>query len=36
MTCQQLGGPWDLALSGDTADYIIKAQDGHLTELPTV
>jgi hypothetical protein len=30
MTCRQLGGPCDLALHGDTADEIIKAQDGHL------
>ena len=32
MTCQQLGGPCDLALQGETADEIIKAQDGHLKE----
>ena len=32
MTCQQLGGPCDLALSGDSADEIIKAQDKHLNE----
>lgn len=30
MTCRQLGGPCDLALSGLTADEIIKAQDAHL------
>ena len=30
MTCKQLGGPCDLALSGDTADDVIKAQDSHL------
>ena len=30
MTCKQLGGPCDLALSGDTADTVIKAQDAHL------
>ncbi len=30
MTCRQLGGPCDLALSGATADEIIKAQDAHL------
>jgi hypothetical protein len=33
MTCQQLGGPCDLALRGDTADEVIKAQDKHLREL---
>ena len=32
MTCRQLGGPCDLALSGDTADDVIKAQDRHLRE----
>lgn len=32
MTCKQLGGPCDLAFSGDTADEIIKAQDRHLKE----
>ncbi len=30
MTCNQLGGPCELALQGDTADDIIKAQDRHL------
>ena len=30
MTCTQLGGPCDLALSGETADEVIKAQDKHL------
>jgi hypothetical protein len=30
MTCKQLGGPCDALLTGDTADAIIKAQDGHL------
>jgi hypothetical protein len=30
MTCQQLGGPCDLAHSGATADEVIKAQDRHL------
>jgi hypothetical protein len=30
MTCKQLGGPCDVALSGETADAIIKAQDVHL------
>ena len=32
MTCKQLGGPCDLALHGDTADEVIKAQDRHLKE----
>jgi len=32
MTCQQLGGPCDLALQGNTADEVIKAQDKHLRE----
>jgi predicted small metal-binding protein len=32
MTCTQLGGPCDLALRGDTADEVIKAQDKHLRE----
>src|SRR3954452_19557148 len=32
LTCHQLGGPCDLALSGETADDIIKAQDRHLRE----
>jgi predicted small metal-binding protein len=32
MTCQQLGGACDLALHGDTADEVIKAQDRHLRE----
>lgn len=32
MTCRQLGGPCDLALQGETADEIIKAQDKHLNE----
>ena len=30
MTCEQLGGPCDLAHSGATADDVIKAQDRHL------
>ena len=30
MTCKQLGGPCDLALTGATADEVIKAQDAHL------
>jgi len=32
MTCQQLGGPCDLAHSDSTADEVIKAQDKHLRE----
>ncbi|MCW2607957.1 MAG: hypothetical protein JWO60_2650 [Frankiales bacterium] len=32
LTCRQLGGPCDLALGGDTADDVIKAQDRHLRE----
>ncbi|HET6818311.1 MAG TPA: hypothetical protein VFH66_13880 [Mycobacteriales bacterium] len=32
MTCQQLGGPCDLAHRGNTADDVIKAQDRHLRE----
>jgi predicted secreted protein len=32
MTCKQLGGPCDLALSGKTANDVIKAQDRHLKE----
>ena len=33
MTCQQLGGPCDLAHHGMTADEVIKAQDRHLKEV---
>jgi hypothetical protein len=33
MTCQQLGGPCDLALHGETADEIIKEQDRHLNDI---
>jgi hypothetical protein len=33
MTCQQLGGPCELALHGETADEVIKAQDRHLHEV---
>jgi hypothetical protein len=33
MTCQQLGGPCDLAHDGATADDVIKAQDKHLKEV---
>lgn len=32
MTCQDLGGPCDLAHRGQSADEIIKAQDQHLKE----
>jgi predicted small metal-binding protein len=32
MTCHQLGGPCELALRGNTADEVIKAQDKHLRE----
>lgn len=32
LTCQQLGGPCDLRLSGETADDVIKAQDKHLKD----
>lgn len=33
MTCAQLGGACDLALRGDSADGVIKAQDKHLNEV---
>jgi len=33
MTCEQLGGPCDYALRGETANEVIKAQDRHLREL---
>jgi hypothetical protein len=32
MTCKELGGPCDAAMSGATADDVIKAQDKHLKE----
>lgn len=32
MTCRQLGGPCDLAHRGESADYVINAQDRHLKE----
>jgi hypothetical protein len=32
MTCEQLGGPCDLPLHGQTANDVIKAQDKHLKE----
>ncbi|MDT4988748.1 MAG: hypothetical protein QOI74_2842, partial [Micromonosporaceae bacterium] len=33
MTCKQLGGPCDLALQGETANDVIKAQDSHLKQV---
>ena len=33
MTCQQLGGPCEVAHHGATADDVIKAQDRHLNEM---
>jgi predicted small metal-binding protein len=33
MTCQQLGGPCEFQLHGDTADEVIKAQDRHVKEV---
>jgi hypothetical protein len=33
MTCRQLGGACDLAIHGETADDVIKAQDNHLNEV---
>ena len=32
MTCKALGGPCDLALRGESADDVIKAQDRHLKD----
>ena len=32
MTCEQLGGPCDFQLTGETADEVIKAQDQHLKD----
>jgi len=32
MTCDQLGGPCDLAHQGASADVVIKAQDRHLKD----
>jgi predicted small metal-binding protein len=32
MTCQQMGGPCDIAFHGNTADEVIKAEDEHLKE----
>jgi predicted small metal-binding protein len=33
MTCDQLGGPCELAHHGNSANEVIKAQDKHLKEL---
>lgn len=33
MTCQQLGGPCDIAFRGENADDIIKQQDQHLKDM---
>jgi hypothetical protein len=33
MTCKHLGGPCNLALSGKTANDVIKAQDRHLKDV---
>jgi hypothetical protein len=33
MTCEQLGGPCDFQLHGETADVVIKAQDRHLQDI---
>jgi hypothetical protein len=33
MTCEQLGGPCDFPLHGETADVVIKAQDRHLRDI---
>jgi hypothetical protein len=33
MTCKQLGGPCEFPHHGETADDVIKAQDGHLREM---
>jgi predicted small metal-binding protein len=32
MTCKQLGGPCDVAHSGENADEVINKQDKHLKE----
>ncbi len=32
MTCQQLGGPCELGLTGADANEVIKKQDRHLRE----
>ena len=33
MTCQQLGGPCEFPLRGETADEVIKGQDKHLKDM---
>lgn len=33
MTCRQLGGACDLAISGETADDVIAQQDQHLKDV---
>jgi predicted small metal-binding protein len=33
MTCQQLGGPCDFQLRGNTGNEVIKAQDAHLKDV---
>jgi hypothetical protein len=33
MTCEQLGGPCDVPLQGNTADEVIKLQDRHLKDV---
>lgn len=33
MTCNQLGGPCEQPLRGETADDVIKAQDRHLRDV---
>lgn len=35
MTCEQLGGPCDFSLRGESADDVIKAQDNHLKDAVT-
>ncbi|MGI8760249.1 MAG: hypothetical protein ACR2LF_02895 [Jatrophihabitantaceae bacterium] len=32
MTCKQMGGPCEIALSGQSANDVIKAQDQHLKD----
>ncbi len=32
MTCKQLGGPCDVALTGENADDVIQQQDQHLKD----
>jgi predicted small metal-binding protein len=33
MTCEELGGPCDFELHGNSADEVIKAQDRHLKQI---